>query len=160
MKLIKFIIKDKISNIGADIRELFDCIKDYIKTTKGFNKEINTLYLNMIKLRYYSFRIKYCKENIIDYYSIILKNNYIWNITDYHEEHYVYCDEGNDAMSNAIDSALGKNNNKTYKVYYRMNMSDDFESEYCKEIKGHTDMIMWCYTNQEEDIISVSRIEL
>lgn len=155
MRLIKYILKDKIFNMKADIRDLFDCIKDYIETTRRFNKNINKLYINMIKLRYYSFKIKYSKDNIIDYHDRLLNNNYIWNIINYYDG---YTDDENE-INMAMESALGKNNNKTYKIYYTMNVYDG-DTEYYKEIKGHTEMIMWCYINQEEDIVSVTNIEL
>lgn len=159
MRLAKYIIKDKFLSIKADIRDLLECICDCMKTTKEFNKELNKLYSSMIKLRYYSFKIKHCKENLIKYDKILLHSDLIWNITNYHEQHYINYDERVEASNKAINVSLGKNNNKIYKVYYTMNMSDE-ETEYCKEIKGHANMIMWCNINQEEDIISVTRIEL
>lgn len=154
MKLIRFIIKDKISNIGADIRELFDCTKDCLRTTRSFNKTSYELYINMIKLRYYSFKLKHSKENIINYYDIISDNSYIWNITDYFEEY-----TKDEDMSYALYASLGKNNNTTYKIYYTMNVGED-DTVYCNEIKGHSNMIIWCYTYESEDRISVSNIEI
>jgi len=159
MRLIKYIMKDKFSSIKADITDLFECIDESIKSTRSFNKESNKLYINMIKLRYYSFKIKYCKENIIDNAEILLDSDLIWNISDYYEEHYINSNEGEMYSDRAINVALGKNNNKTYKVYYTMNIYDD-DSEYCKEIKDHANMIIWSNVNQQEDMISVTRIEL
>lgn len=155
MRLIKYIIKDKLSWFKYDLKELMECINDCIKSGKTCNKELHKLYTNMIKLRYYSFKIKHSKVNILQYYKTLFRNSYVWNISNYFED----WEDGEEETDKAINVTLGKNNDVVYKIYYTMNTSDD-RTEYCKKIKGHTDMIMWCYSGEEQDILSVTRIEL